>query len=98
MTQNGGMRVFDQGTVRNSEERPMTSEPTAEHSRIPYAKLGLKHVGKKYRGTLDGNRVTIRVVDVTFGADVVIRRRSYGQSTMSQGEFLAFVQTAKEIE
>jgi hypothetical protein len=69
----------------------MTSE------RLTFATLGLMYVGKKYCGTLDGKRVTLRVIDVTFGSDVVIRRRSYGESVVQQSKFLSFMETAKEI-
>lgn len=66
--------------------------------RLQYATLGLLYVGKKYRGVLNEKRVTLRVIDVTLGADVVIRRRSRGESVVQQVKFLSFVKTAKEIE
>ena len=65
--------------------------------RLTYSALGLLYVGKKYRGTLDEKQVTLRVIDVTLGADVVIRRRSRGESLVQQSKFLEFMKTAKEL-
>lgn len=68
--------------------------------RIPYSQIGLQFVGRKLRGVMDGlqqKTVTLRVVDVTFGGDVVIHRRSYGQFTISQELFLKFAETAKDV-
>lgn len=55
------------------------------------------YVNRKFKGVDAGKRKTLRVIDVTFGGDVWVYRRSYGRELWTQERFLKFMEVAAEL-
>lgn len=64
--------------------------------RYTWGEMG-SYVGHKYRGREKGRQRTIRIVDVTFGGDVIARSLRQ-DSVWSQEQFMEFVRHAKRID
>ncbi len=62
------------------------------------AELEKAYVGRKFCGRLDGRQLTVSVIDVTFGGQIVTRRRGfYGSQMWDQEDWLAFESTARDV-
>lgn len=67
-------------------------------TRLKWPTSQKRYVGRKYRGRRDRRQVTLTVVDVTFGGDLIIHRRGWGRQTWDQDTWNEYLETAKEIE